>query len=110
MYTPTWKLPAGVPMPATVRTIDGDIVTDVGSALVRVYEWVDLEPLDRHLDPVAVGRLVASIHRVRYHGRSPIHRWYTDAVGATRWDELVTDLDAAGAPFAAGAAIRASRT
>ena len=87
-------------MPATVRTVDGDVVADVGSAVVRVYEWVDLQPVDRRLDPVAVGQLVASIHRVRHHGRSPVHWWYTDAVGAARWDELVTELDAAGAPFA----------
>jgi Ser/Thr protein kinase RdoA (MazF antagonist) len=91
---------AGVPMPATVRTVDGDIVADVGSAIVRVYEWVDLQPLDRRLDPVAVGQLVAAIHRVRHHGRSPVHWWYTDAVGAARWDELVVELAAHGAPFA----------
>jgi Ser/Thr protein kinase RdoA (MazF antagonist) len=90
---------AGVPMPAIVRAVDGDVISSVGSAIVRVYEWVDLQPLDRWLDPVAVGRLVASIHRVRHHGCSPVHWWYTDAVGAARWDELVDQLAAAGAPF-----------
>lgn len=91
---------AGVPMPAMVRTIDGDVTADVGSAVVRVYEWVDLKSLNRRLDPAAVGRLVASIHRVRQHGRSPVHWWYTEAVGAVRWDALVMELAAAGAPFA----------
>ena len=102
---------AGVPMPSTVRTVDGDVVADVGSAVVRVYEWVDLEPLDRRLDPAAVGRLVASIHRVKHDGRSPVHWWYTEAVGAGRWDELVTELVAAGAPFAptAGGPARRAR-
>jgi Ser/Thr protein kinase RdoA (MazF antagonist) len=90
----------GVPMPATVPTVDGDVVEDVGSAVVRVYEWVDLEPLDRRLDPTAVGDLVASIHRVRHHGRSPVHWWYTDPVGGARWDELVAELAAVNAPFA----------
>jgi aminoglycoside phosphotransferase (APT) family kinase protein len=91
---------AGVAMPATVRTVDGDVVADLGPAVVRVYEWVDLEPVDRKVDPAAVGQLVATIHRVRHHGRSPVHRWYTDPVGALRWDELVTRLGAVGAPFA----------
>jgi Ser/Thr protein kinase RdoA (MazF antagonist) len=87
-------------MPAPVRTVDGDVVADVGSAIVRVYEWVDLQPLDRRLDPATVGHLVASIHLVRHHGRSPVHWWYTDAVGAARWDDLITELGAAGASFA----------
>ena len=69
---------AGVPMPATVRTVDGDVVADVGSAVVRVYEWVDLEPLDRRLAPAAVGQLVASIHRVKHVRAQPgplvVHR------------------------------------
>jgi hypothetical protein len=95
---------AGVPMPRLVRTPGGDVVTTVGGALVRAYEWVDLQPLDRSLDPAAVGRLVASIHRVRHHGTSPVHWWYTDPVGAARWDELVAQLDVAGAPFAAALA------
>ena len=58
------------------------------------------EPLDRRLDPAAVGQLVASIHRVSTYGRSPVHWWYTEAVGGVRWDELVTELVAVGAPFA----------
>jgi aminoglycoside phosphotransferase (APT) family kinase protein len=87
-------------MPAAVRTVDGEVVADVGSAVVRVYEWVDLRPLDRQLDPAAVGELVASIHRVRHHGRSQVHWWYTDPVSADRWDELVAQLAAAEAPFA----------
>jgi Ser/Thr protein kinase RdoA (MazF antagonist) len=91
---------AGVPMPGLVRTVEGDVVADVGSAVVRVYEWVDLQSLDRRLDPVAVGQLVASIHRVRHHGSSGVHWWYTDPVGADRWDELVVELATAGAPFA----------
>jgi aminoglycoside phosphotransferase (APT) family kinase protein len=83
-----------------VRSVDGEVLGEAGSTVVRVYEWVDLEPLDRWLDPAAVGPLVASIHRVEHHGGSPVHWWYTDPVGATRWDRLVELLDAADAPFA----------
>ena len=91
---------AGVPMPAIVRTVDGSVIADVGSAVVRVYEWVDLQAMDRWLDPGQVGRLAASIHRVAHHGDSPVHWWYTDPVGAIGWDDLVVRLDAAGSPFA----------
>ena len=91
---------AGVPMPAIVRTADGGVITDVGSAVVRVYEWVDLHAADRWLDPRQVGRLAASIHRVAHHGDSPVHWWYTDPVGAAAWDDLVARLDVAGSPFA----------
>jgi thiamine kinase-like enzyme len=97
---------AGVPMPAIMRTTDGDVLAEVGSAVVRVYEWVDLLAVDRRLDPVAVGELVAGIHRVRHHGRSPVDQWYTDPVGADRWDELIVLLTAAGAPFATTLAAR----
>jgi aminoglycoside phosphotransferase (APT) family kinase protein len=91
---------AGVPMPAVVRTVDEEVIADLGSALVRVYEWVDLAARDPWLDPAEVGRLVASIHRVRYVGQNPVDQWYTDPVGADTWDDLVHRLTAAGADFA----------
>ncbi len=90
----------GVVMPAVVRTRSGDVVAEVGGAHVRVYDWVDVGERDPRLDPATVGRLVASIHRVRYIGRNPVDPWYTDPIGADRWDELVPQLAAAGAPFA----------
>jgi Ser/Thr protein kinase RdoA (MazF antagonist) len=92
---------AGVPAPAVVRALDGEILADVGGLQVRVYEWVDLLPPDRGLDPAEVGRLIAAIHRVPFAGRRPEDAWYTDPVGATRWDGLIGGLAAAGAPFAA---------
>ena len=33
---------AGVSMPPVVRTTDGEVLSDIGSATVRVYGWVDL--------------------------------------------------------------------
>ena len=91
---------AGVPLPAIVRAVDGRVAHSLGPAQVRVYEWVDLFEPDANLDPAAVGRLVAEIHRVRMGAAGPVHPWYTEPVGAARWDELVVLLSAAGAPFA----------
>ncbi|HEX3088645.1 MAG TPA: phosphotransferase, partial [Ilumatobacteraceae bacterium] len=82
----------GVSMPSVVRTQAGDVLVDVGSAAVRVYGWVDLLERDPWLDPATVGRIVASIHRVRYHGENPVDPWYTDPIGGERWDELIVRL------------------
>jgi Ser/Thr protein kinase RdoA (MazF antagonist) len=90
----------GVPMPAVVRTIDGEVLAEVGTAHVRVYDWVDLDGRDASLDCATVGGLVSAIHRVCYAGTNGVHPWYTQPVGAERWDELVRDLTTARAPFA----------
>jgi Ser/Thr protein kinase RdoA (MazF antagonist) len=91
---------AGVPMPRVVRAADGDVLLDLDSDLVRVYEWVDLEEPDVELDPAEVGRIVAVLHRVRVSSSGPVDPWHTDPVGNDRWDELVPAITAAGAPFA----------
>ncbi len=92
---------AGVPAPAVMRTAAGEVFAEVGDTGVRVYEWVDIRPPDRMLDPERVGALVAAMHRVELAGRRPEDPWYTDPVGATGWDGLLAELAAAGAPFAA---------
>jgi hypothetical protein len=91
---------SGVSMPRVVRTPAGDVLADVGSAVVRVYSWVDLCERDPRLDPATVGRIVASIHRVEYIGDNPVDPWYTDPIGGDRWDDLVRELATAGAGFA----------
>jgi hypothetical protein len=91
---------SGVSMPKVVRTTSGEVLADLESATVRVYEWVDLQQRDAMLDPAIVGQIVAAIHRVNYMGSNPVDPWYTDPVGAQRWDELVDQLMAAGAEFA----------
>ena len=95
---------AGVPVPAVMRTVDGDVLADLGTAQVRLFEWVDLRPRDDRLDPRRVGGLVAAIHRVRFDGELPVDPWYTEPVGADRWDGLVRELRRAEAPFAEGLA------
>jgi Ser/Thr protein kinase RdoA (MazF antagonist) len=96
---------AGVPAPRIRRTPEGDLLAVVDGVQLRVYEWVDLGDPDPLLDPELVGAAVAATHRVP--GAEPaapftdVDRWYLDPVGAPRWDELIDELFAAGAPFAA---------
>jgi thiamine kinase-like enzyme len=91
---------AGVNVPTVRRARGGDALEDVAGELIRVYSWVDLTDSDRAIDPEQVGQLLASIHRVVVHSGNPIHPWYTDPIGAARWDELIRDLREAEASFA----------
>jgi aminoglycoside phosphotransferase (APT) family kinase protein len=94
-------LAAGVPSPTVVRTTDGEVFAGVGSAAVRLFGWVELRQRSAMIDPVTVGRIVAAVHQVPYEGRLPLDEWYTDPIGADRWDQLVALVTEAGAPFAA---------
>jgi Ser/Thr protein kinase RdoA (MazF antagonist) len=90
----------GVPMPAVVRTPSGDALVELGSGPARVYTWVDVLRPERGLDPVAVGELIAGIHRVRVAARGPVDSWYVAPVGESAWRELTARLRDARAPFA----------
>ncbi|GAB4050894.1 phosphotransferase enzyme family protein [Catellatospora paridis] len=91
---------AGVPTPRVCRTVTGTVFARVGDAQVRVYEWKDLKECDPGLDPALVGEVVAAVHQVPWTEDGPVHPWYREPVGPDRWDELVGQLSAAGAPFA----------
>ena len=58
-------------MPSVVRAVDGAVVGTSAAAHVRVYEWVDVLPADRRLDPGELGRLLASIHAAGVPTASP---------------------------------------
>ncbi len=90
----------GVPMPAVVRTPEGEALVELRSGPTRVYAWVDVLTRERGLDPVAVGALVAGIHRVQVATRSPVDPWYVAAVGEPAWRGLTARLRDARAPFA----------
>lgn len=90
---------AGVNVPAVRRSRDGQVLAETGGSLIRAYSWVDLLPSDLLVDPAKVGHLVASIHRVVHHAANDVDPWYTDPVGADRWDDLISQLRDAGAPF-----------
>ncbi|GAA1412324.1 phosphotransferase enzyme family protein [Catellatospora coxensis] len=91
---------AGVPTPQVRRTVAGTVFALIGQTPVRVYEWVDLKGTDTGLDPELVGTVVAAVHRVPAAGAGPVDPWYREPLGPERWDELVRELAAAGAPFA----------
>jgi Ser/Thr protein kinase RdoA (MazF antagonist) len=91
---------AGVPTPRAMADLNGNLIANLGSAQVRVSEWVDLLGPDLNLDPATVGRVVAGIHRVRFTVNAPLEEWFTEPVGRDRWHELGRELRAAGAPFA----------
>jgi phosphotransferase family enzyme len=96
----------GIPAPTVVRTAEGEVFAEVAGAQVRVYDWIDIHPPDRALDPGRVGRLVAALHLVGFAGSRPEDPWYTEPVGADGWDSLIGELRDAGAPFAADMAAR----
>ncbi|HET9614624.1 MAG TPA: aminoglycoside phosphotransferase family protein, partial [Candidatus Limnocylindrales bacterium] len=67
---------------------------------VRVQAWVDLDEPALDLDPAALGRLVAGLHRVDFAGTIGLDAWYSAAVGEPAWTSLARDLAARRAPFA----------
>src|SRR5664279_2251661 len=96
---------ARVPKPRQVRTIDGGLIAVLGGHQVRVSQWVDLLAPDLGLDPAAVGRVLAALHRTDFAASdilpaAPLDPWFTEPVGREQWDELRDGLAAAGAPFA----------
>jgi Ser/Thr protein kinase RdoA (MazF antagonist) len=92
-------LAAGVRVPAVRRSATGDVFATIDGVPVRVFAWVDLDPPDITLDPVAIGRLVAALHRVDFAGEVGEHPWYSAPVGQGRWSEIVGDLRQHDAPF-----------
>jgi aminoglycoside phosphotransferase (APT) family kinase protein len=97
---------AGVPAPSVVSTPAGSWRIDLDGAPVRVQGWVDLQDADPSVDPEAVGQLVGALHQVPFIGRQLEHEWYTEPIGAERWDALVAASRVAGAPFAERLAAR----
>ena len=97
---------SGVPAPPVVRTPDGGWAIELRGAPVRVQGWVDMLEADPSIDPEAVGHLVGTLHQVSFDGTEPEHEWYTEPIGADRWDALVTAARLADAPFAEQLAAR----
>jgi hypothetical protein len=93
-------LASGVTAPEVRRTRAGELFADLGGLSVRVQGWVDMDAADPDVDPAAVGRLVASLHRVEFEGAIGFHAWYSEPVGEPRWVEISRALHAGRASFA----------
>ena len=91
---------AGINVPVVIRDRDGRATTMFGGVQVRAFGWVDLRKRTPDVDPVEVGSVVASIHRLPFPGRLPTDAWYTEPVGSDRWEALARRLTEASAPFA----------
>jgi Ser/Thr protein kinase RdoA (MazF antagonist) len=91
---------AGVFTPEIIRTPAGQVVRVVDGTAVRVFEWVDLLPRSRRLDPVEIGRTVARLHNASHASDQPVDNWFSTGFGERSWRELHTRLVAEGAPFA----------
>ena len=100
----------GVTTPAVIRTTSGDVATTVptgggsrddgAGTAVRVFEWVDLQPRTRLLDPGAVGTMLAGLHRAGPRTREPVDNWFATGVGESSWVSLQQRVAREGAPFA----------
>jgi Ser/Thr protein kinase RdoA (MazF antagonist) len=86
----------GVATPDMIRTGAGTLLADIGERQYRVYSWLDMAGPDPGVDPRLVGDLVARLHRVRVVRAEAVDPWYTDPVGADRWQQLAEDLIEAG--------------
>lgn len=96
---------SGVLLPASIPAQDGEyvMVLPVGGWL-RLYDWIDLEPVDLSGNAEALGVLLARLHRSgpalhrEPDGSSPL-RWYEVPPAPEAWRTLVAASAAAGASW-----------
>ncbi len=91
---------AGVRAPRQLLTVDGQPAEYVDGETLRVFDWLELAPPDRGLDPGALGRLLAALHTAGGPTEEAVDPWFVEPVGHDHWVELVAELRLAGAPFA----------
>ncbi len=82
----------------TVRTPEGRVLATIAGRQLRVQTWLDMAGPDPGLDPAAIGRMLAELHAAGDASAAEVDPWYTHAVGAARWHELVDGLSAVGSP------------
>lgn len=96
---------AGVRLPASLRDRDGEYVVPLlGGGWLRLYDWVDLKPVDLTANAEALGVLLARMHRSgspadqEPDGSSPL-RWYEVPPELDVWRTLTAACNAAGASW-----------
>lgn len=90
---------SGLLVPAIVRTDDGLVLARFANLCVSVQGWIDMLPASIEVDAAELGQVLARLHQVDFAGHTGVDRWYTDPVGATRWQELLRALHDARAPY-----------
>jgi aminoglycoside phosphotransferase (APT) family kinase protein len=68
-------------------------------AVLRVYEWVDLDTAAVP-DAADLGGLLARLHLVEHPPRGPVGEWFAAPLGKTAWRSLATTATGAGAHWA----------
>jgi Ser/Thr protein kinase RdoA (MazF antagonist) len=95
---------ARVPMPRPIVARDGRIVVEVGPAdrpmTVRLYTWIDLARPAARAPATEAAAILGRLHALAYPDERPIDPWFTTAVEANRWAELLARADEAGVPWA----------
>jgi Ser/Thr protein kinase RdoA (MazF antagonist) len=95
---------AGVLMPRPIVARDGRVAARVGpteqQVTVRVYTWIDLAGNGERTPAEAAASILGRIHALAYPDHRPIDPWFTAAVHADRWVDLLVRADHAGAPWA----------
>ncbi|GIF62015.1 hypothetical protein Ais01nite_00500 [Asanoa ishikariensis] len=94
---------AGVPLPRPVHTLDGRVTVSGPGAVLRVYEWVDLDLSAGEPTPAELGAMLARLHTVAHPARGPVVSWFADPLGEAAWHELAAS--AAGAPWEAALSV-----
>ena len=77
---------------STLRTVDGLVLSSVDDRQIRVQGWLDMAGPDASVDPRLVGRMLAELHACGEATTATVDPWYTETVGATRWQEYVDAL------------------
>jgi Ser/Thr protein kinase RdoA (MazF antagonist) len=97
-------LAAGVPMPRPIRRSAGTVLTEVEApgrrATVRVYTWVDIAQPVRRAEATDAAAILARLHALAIPDERPMDAWFTDAVEADRWREVLAATERAAAPWA----------
>jgi Ser/Thr protein kinase RdoA (MazF antagonist) len=76
----------------TMRTTDGLVLSSVGDRQIQVQSWLDMAGPDPSIDPRPVGRMLAELHASGEATAETVHPWFTDPVGAARWQQHVDAL------------------
>ena len=98
-------LRAGLPLPEPVLKPDGGVLAEMAPAggrsmTVRVYRWVDFADPVAPAPPEAAAGLLARLHGLDWPAPGPVHAWFTEPVGPTRWIELRDEVAVAGPAWA----------